>query len=74
MYVDLIESVPAERDAIPEPVIAPDLSEANHLSYAVQWFIFSIAAVVGWTLAVRRSIATHRREMADEVADEQADS
>jgi cytochrome oxidase assembly protein ShyY1 len=61
MYIDLIESVPAEADGLPEPVIAPDLSEGNHLSYAVQWFIFSIAAGVGWVLAVRRSAATNRR-------------
>lgn len=62
MYVDLIESVPAEVGPVPEPVIAPDLSEGNHLSYAAQWFIFSIAVAVGWVLAVRRSIATRRRE------------
>jgi cytochrome oxidase assembly protein ShyY1 len=61
MYVDLIESVPAEADGLPEPVIAPDLSEGNHLSSAAQWFIFSIATGVGWVLAVRRSVATHRR-------------
>jgi cytochrome oxidase assembly protein ShyY1 len=61
MYIDLIESVPAEADGLPEPVIAPDLSEGSHLSYAVQWFIFSIAAGVGWVLAVRRSAATNRR-------------
>ena len=61
MYVDLIESVPAESDGLPEPVIAPDLSEGNHLSYAVQWFVFAIAIGVGWVLAVRRSIATNRR-------------
>ncbi|MDW3213359.1 MAG: SURF1 family protein [Ilumatobacteraceae bacterium] len=61
MYIDLIESVPAELDGLPEPVIAPDLSEGNHLSYAAQWFIFSIAVGVGWVLAVRRSIATRRR-------------
>jgi cytochrome oxidase assembly protein ShyY1 len=61
MYVDLISSVPAEQPGVPEPVIAPDLSEGNHLSYAVQWFIFSIAAAAGWVLAVRRSAATNRR-------------
>lgn len=61
MYVDLITSSPPESGPFPEPVIAPDLSEGNHLSYAVQWFIFSIAAAVGWVLAVRRSIRTRRR-------------
>ena len=62
MYIDLMESTPAEVGGIPEPVIAPDLSEGNHLSYAAQWFIFSLAVAVGWVLAVRRSIATRRRD------------
>lgn len=61
MYVDLTESVPAEQPGFPEPVIAPNLSEGNHLSYAAQWFIFSIAAAVGWFLAVRRSALVRRR-------------
>ena len=62
MYVDLIESVPAEEPGFPEPVVAPDLSEGNHLSYAAQWFIFSVAVAVGWFLAVRRSIRRRRRD------------
>lgn len=61
VYVDLIESWPGERGPLPEPVAAPDLGEGNHLSYAVQWFIFSIAVAVGWTLAVRRSVGARRR-------------
>lgn len=61
MYVDLIESSPAEAGPFPEPVAAPDLGEGNHLSYAVQWFVFSIAVAVGWVLAVRRSVHTRRR-------------
>jgi len=60
MYVDLIGSDPADSSPLPEPVILPDLSEGSHLSYAFQWFIFSIAVAVGWVLAVRRSIRTHR--------------
>jgi cytochrome oxidase assembly protein ShyY1 len=63
MYLDLIESSPAEAEGIPEPVIRPDLSEGNHLSYAVQWFIFTVALAVGWVLAVRRSVANHRRDL-----------
>lgn len=78
MYIDLIESVPAEVGGFPEPVIAPDLSEGNHLSYAAQWFIFSIAAGAGWVLAVRRSAQSRRRPLAaesvDEPAEETADS
>lgn len=60
MYVDVYESFPAEADPQPQPVIAPELTEGNHLSYAMQWFTFSIAVAVGWVLAVRRSIRTHR--------------
>ncbi len=60
MYIDLIESAPAEPEGVPQPVIAPDLSEGNHLSYAAQWFIFSLALAVGWVLAVRRSISNRR--------------
>ncbi|HEY5662934.1 MAG TPA: SURF1 family protein [Ilumatobacter sp.] len=60
MYVDLIESVPAEVGGSPEPVARPTLGEGNHLSYAVQWFIFATAVAAGWVLAVRRSIATRR--------------
>lgn len=67
MYVDLLESNPAEVESVPEPVAPPDLGERNHLSYAVQWFIFAIAVAVGWFLAVRRSTTTRRRRAADSV-------
>jgi len=61
MYVDLTESNPSETGGLPEPVATPVLGEGNHLSYAVQWLIFAAAVAVGWVLAVRRSIDTHRR-------------
>lgn len=62
MYIDLIESTPAEPGPYPEPVATPDLSEGNHLSYAVQWFIFALAVAVGWVLAVRKSAGARRDE------------
>jgi cytochrome oxidase assembly protein ShyY1 len=61
MYLQLLESDPAEAPGLPEPVIRPDLSEGSHLSYAVQWMIFATAVGVGWVLAVRRSIAQRHR-------------
>lgn len=61
MYVDMIASSPADGDPYPEPVARPDLTEGSHLSYAVQWFLFSGAAAVGWVLAVRHSIRARRR-------------
>ncbi len=61
MYLELIESQPAEATPYPEQVQRPTLDEGSHLSYAVQWFIFSAAVAVGWVLAVRRSLTTRRR-------------
>lgn len=43
-------------DPLLAPVAPPELSEGSHLSYAIQWIIFSVCVVVGWTMAVRRSI------------------
>ena len=60
VYVDLIETVPAVQPTDPIPVPAPELGEGNHLSYAFQWFIFAVCVVIGWVLAVRRSIGTRR--------------
>lgn len=59
VYVDLVSSTPPDGPP-PYPVPLPELTEANHLSYAVQWFIFAVAAVAGWVFAVRRSIRTRR--------------
>jgi cytochrome oxidase assembly protein ShyY1 len=55
IFIDFIASEPAA--AIPPvPVPPPDLSGGPpHVSYTVQWIIFSIASLVGWWLAVRRS-------------------
>ena len=61
MYIELTSSTPAEAGPYPAPVDAPDRDLGPHLSYAVQWFIFSICVAVGWVLAVRRSLATRRR-------------
>lgn len=64
MYLDLLESDPAELPGLPEPVIWPDLSEGPHLSYAVQWFIFAASVAVGWVLAVRWSVTKRRADAA----------
>jgi surfeit locus 1 family protein len=61
MYVELTASQPAEATPYPVPVEEPELGERNHLSYAVQWFIFSAFAIAGWALAVRKSSASARR-------------
>jgi cytochrome oxidase assembly protein ShyY1 len=64
VYVELISSDPPVGPDDPLPVSEPELTEANHLSYAFQWFIFAACVVVGWVLAVRRSVRTHRAAVA----------
>jgi cytochrome oxidase assembly protein ShyY1 len=55
MYVELTGSDPPESGELLEPIAEPTLDEGPHLSYAVQWFIFSALAALGWFLAVRKS-------------------
>ncbi len=42
---------PADRPSLLDP---PELTEGPHLGYAVQWFIFSLIALVGYPLILRR--------------------
>jgi len=61
MYVELLRTDPAVGPDDPILLDPPELSEGNHLSYAVQWFIFAAAVALGWVLAVRRSLAARTR-------------
>jgi len=56
MYLELLQSSPPEPANV-APVAFPELDEGPHLSYAIQWFIFSISVAVGWVFAVRKSIS-----------------
>jgi cytochrome oxidase assembly protein ShyY1 len=58
MYVELTGSDPPEAGELPEPLTEPSRGEGPHLSYAVQWFLFSALVAVGWFLAVRHSRPT----------------
>lgn len=65
VYLDLIGAIPNIDATDPAPVPPPSPSNGPHLSYAVQWLIFAAAVLLGWVLAVRRSIAAHRRQDLD---------
>ena len=54
MWVQLTSSSPAQAGGEPEVLPLPTLDEGPHLSYAIQWFIFSTIAVVGYPLILRR--------------------
>lgn len=51
-----LQRLPSPADP-PSPPLAeplPELSEGNHLSYAVQWFSFAAIAVVGLAILIRK--------------------
>lgn len=54
VFVDALEE-DGEPIAGLVPIAFPALDEGSHLSYAVQWFLFTGFVILGWVLAVRRS-------------------
>ena len=55
MYLELLSSDPKESDDL-KVIKFPTLDNGPHLSYAIQWLIFTICIAVGWVIAVRRSV------------------
>jgi cytochrome oxidase assembly protein ShyY1 len=54
MYIEMLTSLPADSSAL-LPVPLPASSNGPHLSYAIQWFIFSVCVAIGWVFAVRKT-------------------
>jgi cytochrome oxidase assembly protein ShyY1 len=59
VYVELLASVPPDSPTLSR-IANPDFTTGPHLSYAVQWFIFSAFAIFGWFVVVRRRLVTSR--------------
>jgi surfeit locus 1 family protein len=53
LYLQRLPS-PADPASPPLPEPLPEMSEGNHLSYAVQWFSFAAIAVAGLFILARR--------------------
>ena len=69
IYIDFTKSIPPS-PVPPSPVLAPNLSGGPpHVSYTVQWIIFSFAAVVGWVFAIRRTRRSQDRAAAKSASD-----
>lgn len=66
-YITLTDSSPAE-DAVLIPIARPDLSEGPHLSYALQWFTFTIIGVVGIGVLVRADVRDRKKAAAKAAA------
>lgn len=54
-YLSVLEITPAQPGGL-APVQPPERTEGNHLSYAVQWFMFSAIAGVGLVLLIRSDL------------------
>lgn len=54
VYLLLREQGPPQAGDLPMTVPEPELTEGNHLSYAVQWFLFATIVAVGWFFLLRR--------------------
>ncbi len=68
VYVQLLEQVPQQTDAYPAEVPIPALDEGPHLSYAMQWGIFTTVALVGYPLILRRRAREVEREALEDEA------
>lgn len=59
MFLLLAQESPEMTGQWPARIPLPPLDEGSHQSYAGQWFLFSLVAVGGWVVIVRRAL---RRE------------
>lgn len=55
-YLELTQSIPESRGADLQPILAPEISEGPHRSYAIQWVLFAILTLVGWGILVRKEL------------------
>lgn len=60
VFVELAGPPPAAGG--PRPVEPPVLEEANHRSYAVQWFLFALVGAVGYPLLLRKTVVEAQAE------------
>ncbi|MFM7047714.1 MAG: SURF1 family protein [Actinomycetota bacterium] len=59
-YVDLLQSDPPDSPTLSR-IADPELTLGPHMSYVVQWFIFSACALLAWGFIVRRALGAARR-------------
>ena len=63
VYLELLTSEPADDPSISR-IAEPEFTLGPHLSYTVQWIVFSLFVLVGWVFVLRRE--TRRASAATE--------
>lgn len=61
-YVEMTASRPESRSAEIRELPAPQVTEGNHRSYAIQWTFFEFLTVVGWLVLVRNEVIDQRKK------------
>lgn len=76
-YVERVSSQPADDPAL-RALPVPEIDEGRNVSYAVQWILFAVVALVGWFYFLRREsredAAAEARTEGDEVRGDQVGS
>jgi cytochrome oxidase assembly protein ShyY1 len=63
VYLQLQSQQPGTGGGFPLVLPPPDLANGPpHLSYAIQWFLFTTIGLVGWPLLIRKSARERARE------------
>lgn len=62
-YVEMTASRPESRTAEIRELPAPEVTEGNHRSYAIQWTFFEFLTVVGWLVLVRNEVIERRNKI-----------
>jgi cytochrome oxidase assembly protein ShyY1 len=60
VYVQLLKSTPAESASL-SAIADPVFGNGPHLSYAIQWIMFSLCAAGGWIALARRELLKARK-------------
>ncbi len=63
LVVQLTGLAPAAADGQPFPQEPPDISLGPHLSYALQWFVFTAMLAGMWPLLIRRAAQVRERRL-----------
>ena len=59
-FISAVETTPAQSGEL-APITPPDLTEGNHFSYALQWFMFAGMAGLGLVLLIRSDVRAMQR-------------
>ena len=62
-YIEMTASRPESRSAEIQELPAPQVTEGNHRSYAIQWTFFEFLTVVGWLVLVRNEVIDRRKKI-----------